>query len=54
MEALATRSRSYYSSAYFRPVRGTEHILILGRVTLAVLARLGGGGASVRLDAPMI
>ena len=39
MEALTTRSRSYYSSTYFRPVRGTEHILILGRVTYTVLAR---------------
>lgn len=39
MEALSTRSRSYYRSMYFRPVRGTEHILILGRVTYTVLAR---------------
>ena len=37
MEALS--SRSMYRSAYFRPLRNTEHILILGRVTYPVLAR---------------
>ena len=37
MEALS--SRSVYRTACFRPVRNTEHILILGRVTYPVLAR---------------
>lgn len=37
MEAIS--SRSMYRTKSFRPLRDTEHIVILGRVTFHVLAR---------------
>jgi hypothetical protein len=49
MEAIA--SRSVYRTAYFRPLKNTEHICILGRVTYPIMARqVDGAGVGCSVD----